>query len=230
MHEIRAILFDVGGTLVEGAMPWYDLYQEALVRTARPMPARDMMRCYESAIDRMVADKQMMTSAEAVKLPRLSHYLADELGLSEGRLQVAVDEVLFDHPEARHLVCAAGARETLEVLRARGYRLGVMSNWSADLPLVLSRLELRHYFEAVFASESLGYAKPHAAAFLVPLDRLGLTPGESAYVGDLYHVDIVGSREVGMTPVLRDPLGLELHDDVITVARVAELLAVFPGT
>ena len=229
MRQVRAILFDAGGTLVQGAMPWYELYQTALTLTDHPMSERAMVEAYEAAICHMTRDKQTAVSADAPKARRFNSYLADAYGLSERRLEMALDEVMFDHPEARHLVSAPGTDEVLQTLRARGYRLAVISNWSADLPMTLKQLHLRDPFEAVFASESLGYAKPSAPAFLVPLSRLGLTPGESAYVGDLYHVDVLGSREVGMWPVLVDPLGLALHDDVPNVAGLEELLNLFHG-
>jgi putative hydrolase of the HAD superfamily len=228
--DIRGIIFDAGGTLIEGGMPWYEVYQQALTLAAAAMPARRMVARYEAAVARMVADKQAAVETELGKLPTLSHYLSQAFEVSERRLRAAVDEVLFDHPEARHLVAADGVHQALSGLAARGYRLGVISNWSADLPRTLERLDLKRYFAGIFASESLGHAKPSAAAFLVPLGRLGLTPGESVYVGDLYHVDVLGSREVGMTPVLVDPLRLGLHDDVTTIGGLAELLTLLPGT
>lgn len=229
MKDVKAIIFDAGGTLVEGEMRWFELYHQALTLTDHPLPSQRMVECYESAIRRMMADKQTAVSAEAARLPRLSHYLAEAFGLTERRLRQAVEEVLFDHPEARHLVPVAEAHEVLNALRARGYRLAVISNWSADLPITLAQLELKDHFEAVFTSEALGYAKPDPVAFLVPLDRLGLTAGQSAYIGDLYHVDVLGSREVGMAPVLVDPLRLGLHDDVPTVGGLRELLDIFGG-
>ncbi len=230
MRDVKAILFDAGGTLIEGAMPWYELYQQALTLTDHPMSERAMVEGYEKAIRRMTADKQTAVSAESPAATRaFNSYLADAFGLSERRLQMALDEVIFDHPEARHLVPAVAADQVLHVLRERGYRLGVISNWSADLPRVLQQLGLRDCFDAVFASESLGHAKPAAAAFLVPLSRMGLTPGESAYVGDLYDVDVLGSREVGMWPVLVDRLELRLHNDVTTVTELVDLLNLFHG-
>jgi FMN phosphatase YigB (HAD superfamily) len=232
VKDVKAIIFDAGGTLIEGAMPWHQLYQDALSLTGAAMSPRRMVKCYEAAIRHMTSDKQIAVSADAIDTPKvrsLTSYLADELGLTENRLQHALDEVLFDHPEARHLVPVDGVEHLLPRLRARGYRLAMISNWSASLPLVLARLELKAHFEAIFASEALGYAKPNPAAFLVPLDRLGLTPGQAAYVGDLYDVDVLGSREVGMTPVLVDQLALGLHDDVPTVAHLSELLDLFPG-
>ena len=229
VRQVRAIFFDVGGTIVQGAMPWHELYQIALTLSGHPLDLRTMVERYEVAVERMMADKLTAVSADAPKARSFNSHVAEAFGVSRERLQMALDEVLFDHPEARHLVPTEDVATVLAALRLRGYRLGVISNWSADLPLVLSRLELDIHFEAVFASESLGYAKPHPAAFLVPLERMGLTPGESAYVGDLYHVDVVGSREAGLWPVLVDPLELALHDNVATVHRMTELLTVFPG-
>lgn len=229
MKDVEAILFDVGGTLLVGRMPWYELYRRALELAGQPLSWHELAEAYEKAVRHMAAARQAAMSPEGGEVRTLYAYLADVLGLPERRLRQAVDEALYDHPEARHLACADGAVEVLEALRSRGYRLAVLSNWSATLPRTLAQVGLAMLFEAVFASESLGHWKPSAAAFLVPLDRLGLTPGRAAYVGDLYDVDVVGAREVGMRAVLVDPLGLNLHPDARTVTHLAELLALFAG-
>jgi len=229
MREIKAIFFDCGATLLEGEMPWYELYLQALALARHPLPLREMIIRYEAAVRRMTAAKQTAASPNAGRTPRLATYIAEEIGLSERRLGAAVDEVLFDHPEARRLVCVNGVVEVLTLLGYRGYRMGVISNWSADLPQTLTALELKEHFEGIFASETMGYAKPNPAAFLIPLERLGLTAGQAAYVGDLYDVDCVGAREVGLTPVLYDPLRLGLHPDVPTVGHFHELVDLFLG-
>ena len=107
--------------------------------------------------------------------------------------------------------------------------MAVISNWSADLPTTLNQLGLRKFFDGIFASEAIGYAKPDPAAFLVPVDRLGLTPGVTAYVGDIYPIDILGAREAGLEPVLVDPMRLGLHADVPTIDHIARLLDTFRG-
>jgi len=230
MQQIRAILFDCGGTLVEGAMPWYEVYRRALNLARHPLPQTEMVARYEAAIRRMTSDRTLAVSIRTGSTAGLASYLAEEFGLSEDRLRLALDEVVYDYPEARHMVPVDGVPEVLEQLKQRGYRLAVVSNWSVDLPRVLSAAHLDQHFEGIFASEAVGYSKPHAAAFLVPLERLGLTPGISAYVGDLYDVDVAGSRDVGLTPVLFDPLGLGLHPDVLAIRRLRDLLSVFTGT
>ena len=227
MPSISAILFDAGGTLVQGAMPWWDFYALALQLTRHPMPLRDMVVAYETAIHRMVQDRQSAVTARPGAAPGLNAYLAKEFGLSQSRLQQALDEVLYDRPEARRMVCIDGAKEVLAELKRRGYRLAVVSNWACDLPDSLALLGLDEYLEAVFASETLGFSKPSNAAFLLPLDRLGLVAASAAYVGDLYDVDIWGASRVGLTPVLFDPLQLRLHPDVRSVASLWQLLDLF---
>jgi len=228
MPPINAILFDAGGTLVQGAMPWWEFYTQALQLARRPLPLRNMVVAYETAIRRLVQDRHTAGSDRPGVARGLTAYLAHEFGLSETRLQQALDEVLYDYPQARRLVCLDGAKEVLAALRARGYRLAVISNWSFDLPESLDHLGLGQYLEAVFASETLGYAKPSNAAFLLPLDRLGLAAAACAYVGDLYDVDVWGAARVGLTPILFDPLELRLHPDVRSVASLRELLDLFP--
>lgn len=227
MPTIKAILFDAGGTLVQGAMPWWDFYALALQLTSHPMSLRKMVVAYETAIRRMVQDRQSAVTARPGGAPGLNAYLAREFGLPEARLQQALDEVLFDRPEAQRMVCIDGAKEVLAELQRRGYRLAVVSNWGCDLPDSLDHLGLAEHLEAVFASETIGYSKPSNAAFLLPLDRLSLSAASTAYVGDLYDVDVWGASRVGLTPILFDPLELQLHPDVRSVASLWELLELF---
>ncbi len=229
MPDTKAIFFDAGGTLIEGQMPLLELYGAALRLAGHPVPAVRIVEAYEAAIRAMLADKRAADETAATPVRDLNEYLAGTLGLRDRRLQQAVDEVLFDHPEARHLVCAPGTEQVLAALQARGYRLAVLSNWSVDLPTLLSQLGLRPYLEAVFTSEALGYTKPDPAAFLAALERMDLAPGETAYVGDLYDVDVVGARRAGLRPILLDRAGVGLHPEVRTVTTLAGLLDHFPG-
>ncbi len=229
LQKIKAIMFDVGGTLLEGAMPWHEVYRQALVLARHELDAVPMVRAYEDALARLVVARK--TPATAIMEPRrLLHELyAECLGISYALFQSAVDEVLYDFPAARQLVCVDRVAEVLAELKSRGYRLGVISNWSPDLASTLEKFGLKQYFSGIYASQIMGYSKPDPAAFLVPVDRMGLTPGVTAYVGDLYPIDIIGSREAGLTPLMVDPLKLGLHSDVPTIEHVSQLLQTFRG-
>jgi putative hydrolase of the HAD superfamily len=106
-----------------------------------------------------------------------------------------------------HLWCrlAAGTREALDRLRAGGLRLGVVSNADGRVEEALVAAGLRDCFDVVLDSALVGVEKPDPAIFRAALDALGVAPAEALYVGDLYDVDVVGARAVGMEAVLLVP-------------------------
>jgi len=92
--------------------------------------------------------------------------------------------------------------ETLERLRAAGYRLGVISNWNENLPNELSRFHLDSYFDFVIVSSLVGVAKPSPEIFRMGLSRAGCQPHEALYVGDNVTDDCEGARSAGLDVAL----------------------------
>lgn len=115
-----------------------------------------------------------------------------------------------------------GTREALGALRDAGYRLAVISNADGRVEGLLERTELRPYFEFVVDSHEVEVEKPDPAIFRHALDRMGVQPEESVYVGDLYAVDVLGARTAGLHAVLLDPAG-EAPEGVERIASLAEL-------
>jgi putative hydrolase of the HAD superfamily len=109
--------------------------------------------------------------------------------------------------------------------RARGrYRMAVISNSNGTLRAKLERVGLAGYFEAVLDSHEEGVEKPDPRIFRRALERLGARPEESLYVGDFYHIDVVGARAAGMEAVLLDPAGAHADKPVRRIASIEELI------
>ena len=117
------------------------------------------------------------------------------------------DEELDRFLEAEHRAWAparllgATTHALLEALRARGLRLGLVSNafdpgWLLRRDLdemgVLERLDF-----AVFSSE-IGKRKPHPDIFRRALDGLEVAPEEALFVGERLYEDVRGAAELGM--------------------------------
>jgi HAD superfamily hydrolase (TIGR01662 family) len=83
-------------------------------------------------------------------------------------------------------------------LRALGYRLGVVSNWSWNLRDRVVQVGLADFFELVWASAYAGCNKPHPRIFRQALEQMALSPGRVLYVGDSYRHDVVGARNAGL--------------------------------
>lgn len=74
-------------------------------------------------------------------------------------------------------------KATLDALRRKGFRLAVGSS-SKNTKLILSRIGLEDYFDAVADGTDIVHSKPHPEVFLLAAKRLGLAPAECLVVED----------------------------------------------
>lgn len=86
----------------------------------------------------------------------------------------------------------------LDALVARGYRLGVLSNWDERLPEVLSSLGLRDHFAVVVTSVDVGCEKPDARLFEQGVAALGVSAERTLHVGDRQLEDVEGAEAAGL--------------------------------
>jgi putative hydrolase of the HAD superfamily len=112
---------------------------------------------------------------------------------------------------------------TLDRLRAAGLKLGVVSNFEEWLERLLESLQVTRYFEVRVISGVEGVEKPDLKIFRLALDRLGVEPEESVYVGDSVAFDIEPATALGMTAVLIDRRGRFPQHDGIRVASLQDL-------
>jgi putative hydrolase of the HAD superfamily len=90
----------------------------------------------------------------------------------------------------------------LDALRARGLRLGVISNWDTRLPEVLRQLDLARRFDAVVYSAAVGVEKPDSRIFRRALRDLGVEPRAALHIGDSRLEDLEGAIAAGMRALL----------------------------
>jgi len=221
------VFFDVGGTLVYTDLGHLDLLHQALLiigyKVAREevLAANDMARRAVARRRRRHAARMNAGEASRMWLGHLTSALNLDLqGKSlEQELSQAIRQIETQGPEQ----VDPDAPAVLASLLDRGYRLGVISNWSADLPEYLAARDLARYFEVIIASESAGSAKPHREIFLKGLAATGCSPGEAVHVGDDYWADVVGARDLGMAAILLDRDNEDPHADCPTITRLKDL-------
>ena len=98
-----------------------------------------------------------------------------------------------------------GAKEMLENLQAKGYRLFAASNSFGNLQR--SRLEkagILKYFEDTYISMDIGYDKPDIRFYQEALRRCGLQPKEVLMIGDSMTTDVIGAQKAGMDALFFD--------------------------
>jgi putative hydrolase of the HAD superfamily len=120
---------------------------------------------------------------------------------------------------------ARAAAETLVALRDHGFRLAVISNSDGSVEAMLERLGLKQHLEYVIDSKIVGIEKPDRRIFDMALTRSGAAAARSLYVGDMFHIDVVGARGAGMEAVLLDPASLHSNRECRTIREIADLPA-----
>lgn len=114
----------------------------------------------------------------------------------------------------------------LSALREKGMRLVVMSNWDHRLNQTLEELGLASYFEKIYISTLIGFAKPDPAAFTYILEDLNLAPGSLLHVGDTPEEDVTASKNAGARAVLldREGKGKNIPEGVPVISSLSQLL------
>jgi putative hydrolase of the HAD superfamily len=216
------LFFDAGNTLVYLNMA---LVSRVLARHGAELSAEALWRS-EHRIRPSMDDPVLVGSTDDRSRWRMyfRRIWADG-GLSETSVvEAALDELARIH-ETSNLweVVPEEVRGLLD--RAKGrYRMAVVSNANGTVRAKLERVGLAGYFDAILDSHEEGIEKPDPRIFRRAMERLGARPEDSLYVGDFYHIDVVGARAAGMEAVLLDPAGAHADKPVRRIASIGELL------
>jgi putative hydrolase of the HAD superfamily len=213
-RRYEAVLFDMGHTLVYFEPQERVVIQEAL----RAVGVERSEEEAEAALQAVFGE--YYRHAATATFPATAEYdhetqlalargLLERLGLAPGEgaaVQYAeLLDTLFSRPGAMRLY--PEVREVLAALQERGYRLGIVSNWSWNLRDRAAQVGLDGFFELVWASAYAGYNKPHPGIFHQALARMALAPEHALYVGDSYRHDVIGAREADLDVLLLDRQG-----------------------
>ena len=119
-----------------------------------------------------------------------------------------------------------GAVDTVRELRRRGYRLGLISVCSEDVPEVWPETPFGDLFDTTVFSCSVGLRKPDPRIYRLACEQLGVKPAEALFVGDGANDELRGAERVGMRAVLIHRPGEEPPWEDVRDWRGARITAV----
>lgn len=207
MYE--AIFFDVGNTLLYPYPSVSVVVREVLAEAGhchdltaidRLMPLVD--EYYE---DRYREDDTFWRNEEETSDVWVGMYslLCRQLGIDADAELLArrVYDAFGSHERWRAYDDVAPA---LERLRARGLKLGLISNWDTRLESLFAGMGLSASLDVIVSSARVGLHKPDPRIFALACDSLEVEPSKAAHVGDHLYADMLGAEAVGITGVLID--------------------------
>jgi REG-2-like HAD superfamily hydrolase len=226
MTTPKAVLFDAGNTLI-----WLDhpYVVEALREHGVETTMEELMA---AEYDAKLLFDQLARGGELDDRARGRMFFAEifrRVGVPESEFPALAQRLFARHAE-KNLWGNVRERtvETLEELRRRGYRLGVISNADGRAEQALDAVGLREHFELVVDSGLVGIDKPDPRIFHHALEQMGVAPAEAVYVGDIYEIDVQGARAAGMRAILIDPLWKWDDRDCERIRGIHDLLDVLP--
>jgi phosphoglycolate phosphatase len=181
----QAYLFDLDGTLVDTAPDLNTALNYALQTTGHP-------GVDEAETRQWVGHGAMVMIEQALKHVRRSNTKDEPLA--------CIHQLFLDH-YATHIADKSlpypNAVKTLKTLRARGSKLGVVTNKAIHLTrILLDHMDLEQYFDVVVGGDSLQVRKPGAEPALYACNELDAVPSETLFVGDS-STDIGCARAAG---------------------------------
>ena len=213
MKDIRALIFDFGGTLDGNGIHWLErAYQ--FIHERHPEITREAFDVADRATITEFAlgdASQEWSYQDGSMLPvgAVASEYAARCSLRETADAIAVGIYqrlgLSDQMKDEYVdwFCAGAAeslennRRWLETLQGT-YQLAVISNNFGNTRGWCDEYGLTPLLEAIIDSTVLGIAKPDARIFEAALSELDVAPASAIYVGDSYSADMVGGKNAGL--------------------------------
>ena len=190
---MKAIFFDVGGTLLR---PWPSV-GAVYARVGERHGLRSSAEELEAAF--RVAWKQLKPVGGLTSSSR-EWWRQLVFTAVPGATDEYFEELFAEFVRADAWELMPGVRETLAEVRARGWHVGVISNWDERLRPLLRNVGLKDW-DSVTISCEVGVEKPGREIFLAALRTAGVEAGEAVHVGDSRAEDVAGAEAVGMRAV-----------------------------
>lgn len=208
---MQAVFMDACGVLYRRQRRYSHLLT-FLQRQRLPAPSPDELRWIRARIKKQQPSDDRDARYDAFLIA---------LGVSDPARQAEGRRVLAQ--EAGDITLYPDVAETLRTLKARGFKLGVITNTTT------SSLEKRRWLEAsgidvafdgFVASCEIGVAKPHPRIYAAALEQCQVSPEASLFVGH-EESELTGARAVGFKTVA---FGSAAEAADVYIARFSELL------
>lgn len=227
---IRAILFDMGGTLDGDGLHWLERFLALYQSFGAELPREAIREAFDEA-ERKSALDETIASANFTEMIALHvQWQLAHLGLNNP----ALERHLVEGFVAPVRTAVAANAQLLARLADRGFELGIVSNGCGNVEKLCQDFGYLSFLSIIVDSRRVGLFKPDPAIFLHAAEKLGGDPENIMMVGDSFERDIVPAKKAGLkTGWLEGPTPRECPDAALVdvrLRRLADLPAALSAT
>ncbi|MFX1377277.1 MAG: HAD family hydrolase [Promethearchaeota archaeon] len=193
--KYKAIIFDLFGTLVDNySVQIYNKYLTNMASTLE-LPAEDFSKLWRDTIyERGIGI--FKTTEESIR------YICNKLNVSVSDEKIRkCNEIRLENTR-KALTPKNGAVDILKRLRGIGYKIGLITNCSADVPFLWKETAFSDLFDTTLFSASVGLKKPDTQIYNLACKQLGVNPNECLFIGDGDGNELEGASQLGMDAVM----------------------------
>lgn len=197
-EKIKAVIFDMDGTLIDSMGVWSQIDREFLLKRQIAVPS-ELHRCIEGK-----------------SFTETAGYFKERFNLSENIEEIMAEWTAMckTHYETR-VPLKRGALNLIRYLHARGYKIGMGTSSRHELvEAIFTRHHLHSYFDTVRTSCEVGRGKPFPDIFLKVAEDLEVRPEECLVFEDTLAGVLAGKRAGMKVVAIYDDYSLSAMEEI----------------
>ncbi|WP_432665793.1 HAD family phosphatase [Wukongibacter baidiensis] len=203
LKDIKAVIFDLDGTLVDSMWIWKAIDIEYLAKRGHELP------------------EDLQKAIEGKSFTETAIYFKETFNLTDTIEEIKEEwnEMASDFYRNR-IDLKGGVREFIEMIKSREIKLGLGTSNSRELAIeVLKKHDIYKHFDTIRTSCEVEKGKPHPDVFLKAAEDLNVKPDECIVFEDTY-AGVLAAKRAGMRVVaISDELSIPYKEEICELAE-----------
>lgn len=179
-REVKAVLFDLDGVLIDSSYAWIRAFNDALVHFGlNPISKKEFSKIFGNPIEK---DKEMFFKKQSIR-----------------EIESAYN--FYFKKRQNHVILFPEVISVLKKLKSKRIKIGLITNSTKEIAYGnLNHFKLKKYFDAVVTMNDVKKRKPNPEMILKACRILNVNPRNTILVGDTKN-DMIAGKRAGCTTV-----------------------------